>query len=450
MFHPSRREFLHSTGRLLAAGAAASFGPRPGLAQAAGLCDDYKALVCVFFFGGNDGTNLVAPVSAGQKYADYARIRGVLALPEGQLQQIRAKESSDVYGLHPRLADLRQLYEQGRMAVVCNVGTLVAPLTRAQYLQAAAVPSNLFSHSDQQSEWQNSTATAQTGTGWGGRMADLVTSCNARQSFPTVLSLSGNTIFGDGVKTRLGTLIPNSTMGLQGFGTLPNPRYTAFQQVMQFDGGNSLVRAANRIMASGSSDADAVNAALSAATRITTVFPNTSLAQQFRTAARLMEARTSLGVKRQVFFCSLGGFDTHQNEISAQDALMLQVGPALAALYKATAELGIADRVTTFTSSEFGRTVQPNGNSGADHGWGSHHFVIGDAVKGGNIYGQYPNLDLGGPDDANNRGVFVPTTAVDQYNATLASWFGLAAEDLNAVFPNLKNFARPNLGFMTA
>jgi uncharacterized protein (DUF1501 family) len=448
----SRREFLNGAGRLLSGGAAAALVHRLGLVNAraqSANCDGYKALVCVFLFGGNDANNTVVPVRAAQNHADYARIRGVLALSETQLQQITARTGGAVYGLHPRLSDLRALYEQGRMAVVLNVGTLAAPLTRAQYQQSGAVvPANLFSHSDQQAEWQNSSATAQTATGWGGRVADRMASCNTSQSFPTVLSLSGNTIFGAGQQTRLGTLVPNSTVGLQGFGRIPNPRYTAFQQLLQFDDGVALVKAANTISASGLSDSEAVNAALAAKSKITTAFPNTSLAQQLKSVALLTEVRATLGVRRQVFFCSLGGFDTHQNEVSAHDTLMTQVGPALAAFYKATEELGIAGQVTTFTASEFSRTAQANGNSGADHGWGGHHLILGGAVKGGDVYGKYPTLDLNGPDDANNRGVYIPTIAVDQYNATLAAWFGVATADLNAVFPNLKNFSASNLGFM--
>jgi len=447
----TRREFLNGAARALAGGAAGGLLYRLGLVGAraqSAACGDYKALVCVFFFGGNDGNNTVIPVRAGQAYADYARIRGVLALPEAQLQQITTPSAGAVYGLHPRLADLRALYEQGRMAVLLNVGTLAAPLTRAQYLQSgAAVPTNLFSHSDQQAEWQTSSLTSQTATGWGGRVADRIAACNTSRSFPTVLSLSGNTVFGEGAQTRLGTLVPGSTAGLQGFGQIPNPRYTAFQQLLQFDNGMSLVKAANTIGASGLSDSDAVNAALSAKSKITTVFPNTSLGQQLRSVALLTEVRSTLGMSRQIFFCSLGGFDTHQNEVSVQDGLMAQVGPALAAFYRATEELGIADRITTFTASDFSRTNQPNGNSGADHGWGSHHFVIGGAVKGGDVYGRYPVLDLNGQDDANNRGVYIPTIAVDQYSATLASWFGLGAADLGAVFPNLKNFTTSDLGF---
>jgi uncharacterized protein (DUF1501 family) len=452
MTNESRRQFLSSAARLAAGGSALSLCRHLGLVDAlaqSSSCSGYKALVCIYFAGGNDGTNMVLPVSGTQSFAGYARIRGAVALAEAQVQQIQAAGGKSVYGLHPRLSGLRKLYETGKLAVLCNVGTLAAPITRAQYLQASvAVPSNLFSHSDQQAEWQTSTTTSQTATGWGGRLADRMAACGGTGTFPTVLSMAGNAIFGNGQRTRIGTIVPGTTTGLQGFGTPPNPRYTAFQQLLQVDNGLNLVQAANNIAASGVSDSETVNAALAATSKLTTAFPTTTLGAQLRTVARLIEQRQLLGVQRQIFFCSLGGFDTHQNELTAQDALMLQVGPALAALYTATEELGIASEVTSFTASEFGRTVQPNGNSGADHGWGSHHFVLGGAVRGGDVYGQYPSLELGGADDANTRGVFIPTTATDQYHATLAAWFGVATADLPQLFPNLGNFSTPVLQFL--
>jgi uncharacterized protein (DUF1501 family) len=344
---------------------------------------------------------------------------------------------------------LRQLYETGKAAVVLNVGTLAAPMTKETYLRPGApVPSNLFSHSDQQAQWQSSTPSGLTPTGWAGRLADRIQSCNTATTFPPIVSLSGNNLFCEGTKTRPATLVPNAAMGLQGMGQLPNPRYTAFQQLLKFDNRMALVGAANQIAAAGVKDAELLNSALTGQTRITTTFPNTTLGQQLRTVARVIEARSAIALRRQVFFCSLGGFDTHQNQIAAQDSLMNQLNAALSAFYQATVELEAADSVTAFTSSEFGRTAQPNTNNGSDHGWGGHHFVIGGSVKGGEIYGRYPNLALGGPDDANVRGVFVPTTALDQYNATLAAWFGVSGADMEAVIPNLAKFNPANLGFM--
>lgn len=446
----TRRQIL-SLG-LRSAGAGAFFhrlGLVSALAQSPASCGDYKALVCVFLFGGNDSTNTVVPIQASQSYADYARIRGVLALPEAQLQPIQSKDGATVCGLHPRLTELRRLYESGNAAVILNVGTLAAPTTKQDYQRPGTpVPSNLFSHSDQQAQWQNSTPTALTPTGWAGRLADRIVGCNAPATFPPVVSVSGNNLFSEGAETRPATVTPNATIGLQGLGQLPNARYTAFQQLLKFDNGLELVRAANRVAAAGVADAELLNSALTSQTRIATPFPNTSLGQQLRTVARIIEARSSIGLRRQVFFCSLGGFDTHQNQLGTHDSLMNQLNAALAAFYSATVELGVASNVTTFTSSEFNRTAQPNTNNGSDHAWGGHHFVIGGSVNGGDIYGRYPNLTLGGPDDANVRGVYIPTIAVDQYNATLAAWFGVSGSDLEKILPNLGRFTSPNLGFM--
>lgn len=446
----SRRELLRVAGR--AAGAGLCFerlGRLSALAQSSTDCGDYKALVCVFLFGGNDSTNMVVPVQASQSYADYSRVRGPLALAQAQLQMIQAKSGGAAYGLHPRLGDLRAIFEQGKLAVVLNVGTLAGPLTKDEYSRpGAALPANLFSHSDQQSQWQTSTPSIMTPTGWAGRLADRTQRCNAPVTFPVTLSVTGNTVFGNGDQSRLATLTPNAAMGLQGFGTLPNARYTAYQRLLAFDNGVALVKSANQVAAAGLSDAELINQALANPTRMTTTFPNTTLAQQLRTVARIIEARAATGLRRQIFFCSLGGFDTHQNQIGTHDTLMSQLGAALAAFYQATLELGAADRVTTFTASEFNRTAQANSNNGSDHAWGGHHFVLGGAVKGGEVYGRYPDLTLGGPDDANVRGVYIPTASLDQYNATLAAWFGASSAELAQVFPNLSKFPAPGLGFM--
>jgi uncharacterized protein (DUF1501 family) len=453
MKNRSRRRFLSVAGKAFAAAGAGVLSERLGLvnalAQSSAGCEGYKALVCVFLFGGNDATNMVLPVEGAQAYADYSRVRGPLALPEVQVQRIQSKTGGAVYALHPRLADLRALYERNRLAVVLNVGTLVRPITKQEYLSPGApLPGNLFSHSDQQSQWQNSTPSIMTPTGWGGRLADRMQRCNTPATFPLVLSTAGNNLFGDGVETRMGTLTPNAAVGLQGFDGLPNPRHTAYTRLLELDNGVELVKHANRIAVAGINDAGEVNAALANPTRLTTVFPNTSLGQQLLTVARIIEAHDAFGLRRQVFFCSLGGFDTHQNQLGTHDALMTQLGAALAAFHEATAELGQTESVTTFTASEFGRTAQPNSNNGSDHGWGSHHLVMGGAVKGGETYGSYPDLALGGPQDANVRGVYIPTTGLDQYNATLATWFGLASSDMAAVFPNLSDFPSANLGFL--
>jgi uncharacterized protein (DUF1501 family) len=217
---------------------------------------------------------------------------------------------------------------------------------------------------------------------------------------------------------------------------------------MTFNSGLSLVQAANSQTTSAIQIDSVVNTALLGAPAITIPFPNTSLGQQLQQVAQLLSIRTQLGSRRQIFFCSLGGFDTHTGQIYNQQNALQPLSQAMLAFYTATQELGISSQVTTFTESEFGRTLQPSSGYGSDHGWGSHHMVMGDAVKGGDVYGAFPQLVLGGPNDANARGIWIPTTAVDQYGATLASWFGLPANKLNSVFPNLPNFATSNLGFV--
>ncbi|MFB3828920.1 MAG: DUF1501 domain-containing protein [Bryobacteraceae bacterium] len=443
MAFATRRTFLKGIGFGLFGG-----GVMDAVAQEA---NGYRALVCVFLFGGNDGNNTVAPVQTpAQSYSDYAKVRDTIALPLAQLQQIAAADGS-VYGLHPRLAPIAELYQRRQAAVIANVGVLVRPVSRDEYLRGAApVPSNLYSHSDQQMQWQTSVPTAFGTTGWGGRAADVMQPMNADAAFPPLVSVSGSSMFATGRQSAPAVIAPsaNAITALQGFGTGSAPRLTAFQQLLGFDNGLKLVQAANQITRSGVDEANLLNSALAGATPLQTAFPNTSIAQQLRQVARIIQVRDQLGAQRQVFFCSLGGFDTHNSQISQQDTLFTQLGQGLRAFYDATVELGVDRQVTTFTESEFGRTCQPSSGAGSDHAWGSHHLVIGGAVKGGNVYGRFPLLALGGPDDAGARGVWIPSASLDQYGATLASWFGLNADALHTVFPNLGNFDEPTLGFL--
>jgi len=452
MLIPSRRNFLRiscrSLGTLGAATLMSRFSQVNALAQDA--CPaDYKALVCIFLFGGNDGNNTVVPISTpgsnpANSYSSYAQVRGGLALPAANLNVI-GNSKGDQYGLHPSLKELATLYNNNRhVAVVVNVGTLVTPLTQAQYKsQQAAIPSNLFSHLDQQTEWQTSLAQGSGATGWGGRVADAVQDCNT-SNFPTIISVGGNNLFTTGAQTNPATVTAGQILGLQGFNSSAASvaRLSALQSLLTFDNGVSLVQASNSIASSGLNQAALLNQALAGAKALTTVFPNTSLGQQLSQVAKIINARGALGMRRQIFFAYLGGFDTHDLELNDQGTGLAQVSQAMKAFYDATAEMGTADQVVTFTESDFGRTLQPSGGStlGTDHAWGSHHFVMGGAVKGGDIYGTFPTLQLSGPDDANNRGVWIPTTSLDQYGASLATWFGVDPSKLGQVFPNLTNF----------
>jgi uncharacterized protein (DUF1501 family) len=429
----------------LAAGAAG----RLALSQAWAAAAEYRALVCVFLFGGNDSNNTVVPLTQGG-YSGYAAARGAsLSLAQNVLLPVTAK-SGGAYGLHPRLTDLQRLFNAGRAAIVANVGVLARPTTREEYRnRAVPLPTSLFSHSDQQTEWQNGIADVVSTTGWGGRAGDRLASNNTEPSL-TGVSLAGNTIFLAGEKFQASLVTTGAQAGLSGFGTGADSqaRLLAFEQLLGMTEGSLLGLASARITAEGMRISRLLSGVLGGASPFKTVFPATTLARQLEQVARLMRARDQFGVSRQVFFCSLGGFDTHVSQLATHDALLLQLGPALAALHDATEEMGIARQVVTFTESDFGRTLGPNANAGSDHGWGGHHFVVGGAVRGGDVYGQFPSVSLNGPDDATGRGVWVPTTSVDQYAATLASWLGVPEAELPGVLPNLAHFPVKNLGFV--
>ena len=457
-FISTRRKFL---GRSLAAIGAASIAGRlsqvNALAATAACPSDYKAMVCVFLFGGNDGNNTLVPVSISaatnpvNSYANYANIRAGLALPQASLNMINTAKG-DGYGLHPSLVELTSLYNSKKLAVVANVGNLVTPLLKTQYQQqSAAIPSNLFSHLDQQTEWQTAQAQGFATTGWGGRVADAMQGCNPT-GFPTIVSVGGNVLFATGNQTSPATVSAGQVLGLQGFAnnSASIARMTALQNLLGFDNGLTLVQASNAIGASGVSQAAALNKALTSATALTTVFPNTPLGMQMAQIAKIINVRGALGVNRQIFFAYLGGFDTHDRELLDQGSGLQQVSQALNAFYTSTQEMGVGNNVVAFTESDFGRTLQPSGGAtlGTDHAWGSHHFIMGDAVKGGDIYGTFPTQQLQGPDDANNRGVWIPTTSLDQYGATLANWFGVDPSQIGSVFPNLKNFPAPLPAFL--
>jgi uncharacterized protein (DUF1501 family) len=458
MLIPSRRKFLNiscrSLGTLGAASLMSRFSEVNALAQSS-CPTDYKALVCIFLFGGNDGNNTVVPISTpsnpANSYSNYAQVRGGLALPASSLNVI-GNSKGDQYGLHPSLTELASLYNSKTVAVMVNVGTLVTPLTQAQYKnQQAAIPSNLFSHLDQQTEWQTSLAQGSGATGWGGRVADAMQGCNT-SGFPTIVSVGGNNLFNTGAQTNPATVTAGQVLGLQGFSTSAanTARLSALQSLLTFDNGVSLVQASNGIASSGLNQATILSQALAGGKALTTVFPNTSLGSQLSQVAKIINVRGQLGMRRQIFFAYLGGFDTHDLELNDQGTGLAQVSQAMKAFYDATVEMGTADQVVTFTESDFGRTLQPSGGAtlGTDHAWGSHHFVMGGAVKGGDIYGTFPTLQLSGPDDANNRGVWIPTTSLDQYGGSLATWFGVDSSKLGSVFPNLANFKSPLPAFL--
>jgi len=454
----TRRDFLRDTVRsataLGALGTLSKFGLMNALA--APPATGYQALVCIFLSGGNDGHNTVIPIStAQQNYSLYAKGRQGLALAQGSLLPIA--NGNDVYGLHPSMTEMQGLYNTGALAVLANVGNLVQPINRDGYLtnNLAIVPSALFSHSDQSSQWQSAIPTGIGSTGWGGRMADLLQSQNAGAIFPPVINSADCGLFCNGQQTFPATVPPplQGLPGATGMATITgieNAPATAagMQQLLTFDNGLQLVQAANGIVTRGNNYANTLTGMLQKSS-LTTVFPaNNPLAAQLQTVANVMSVRSQLGLTRQIFFCDFGSFDTHGLQLETQQALLQQLSQAVLAFYQATQELGIAQSVTTFTASEFGRTLNPSGTDGSDHAWGNHHFIMGGGVQGGKFYGTFPSLVLGSENDANSRGTLIPTTALAQYGATLAQWFGVSAANLPSVFPNIASFGSSNLGFL--
>ncbi|MBL9199677.1 MAG: DUF1501 domain-containing protein [Opitutaceae bacterium] len=446
----TRRAFLRHSTLVATAGATGLARLSQVNAHAQAAATDYKALVCVFLLGGNDGHNLIVPLN-GAENAAFRAARGSLALPDqtAQLLEISARNGTP-YGLNSGLAALHPLWAQGRLAAIANVGLLVRPTTRAQYLAASVgLPSNLFSHSDQTISMQAGDPFGSGGTGWAGRIADATRGLNAASTFPPAISVAGSALFCSGNIVQSTSLLPGNNLSADGFATWPATataaRKQALQEILTFNSGLAMVQAANDVRADGL-ELNGLLSGLSAAP-FATAFPGTSIGNQLKQVAQVIQLRGATGMKRQVFFCAIGGFDTHSAQSWAQWDLLRQISEGLAAFHHATIEMGVADQVTSFTASEFGRTLQPSG-SGSDHGWGNHQIMLGGAVRGGELYGTFPNLSLGGPDDTGSRGVLIPTTSLDQFGATMARWFGVDTASMPAVFPNLANFATADLGFM--
>jgi uncharacterized protein (DUF1501 family) len=450
----TRREFLRGAGALTAGGLARNLVPLAAAGwsaqSAAQAVSDYKALVCVFLFGGLDGNSVLIPNDAAG-YAQYAGIRPVssnLNIAQAELLPIQPS-GQPAFGLHPQLSEIHPLFAQKHLALVANVGTLNRPTDKASYRSNR--PDNLFSHSDQQGQLQSAVSSGPSATGWGGRIADQLVA--QAGSFPVATSIAGANLFISGATSSPLALPATGGLALQGYNgsAAANARLAALQAVLAADRDNAYVKAAGDISSRAIALSAVVNPILTATTStIAPLFAGqaSSIAQQLLQVAKLIEARAQTQARRQIFFVSLGGFDTHTNELATLDNLLGQLSPALRAFHDATVQLGVGEQVTTFTLSDFGRTFQPASGGGSDHAWGNHHLVMGGAVRGGEIYGRYPVLALGGPDDAESEGRWIPTTSVDQYGATLARWFGLADPALAQVFPNLALFPTSNLGFM--
>lgn len=457
----SRRAFLKRASMLSVAGVATPWAINlAALAEAsAATATDYKALVCVFLYGGNDFANTLVPYDA-TNYQNYYNLRPTLAYARTQLDATALHPTATPvdrngvphqYALAPELAPLLPLFDGGQLGVMLNVGTLVQPTTKTQYTNhSVALPPKLFSHNDQQSVWQSSSPEGAT-SGWGGRLGDLFESGNGNATF-TCVNVSGNAVYLSG---RTAVQYQISTNGSVPVNGLVKPLFgsstcSAALRTLITQPRTQLLEAEYNRVTSRSIDANGVlTAALAGAQPISTPFPTANaLADQLKMVARMISVASTLGTKRQVFFVALGGFDTHDGLLSIHPGLLTNVSTALSAFYNATVELGVADKVTAFTASDFGRTLSGN-NDGSDHGWGSMHFMLGGAVTGKRFYGTAPLVAVNSDDDV-GQGRLLPTTSVEQYAATLGTWMGVSDSDLLALLPNLGhwNASQRNLGFM--
>lgn len=464
----TRRDFLRTSacalGGMAMASSLNSFGIVHALTPQAAT--DYKALVCLFMNGGNDGNNMFVSLD---QYSAYAAARSAAGLAIAQASLLPVSPlSGGSYGFHPNMPEMQALFNSGKVAVLCNNGPLVEPITKTTYQNGTGKkPLQLFSHSDQVGLFQTAIANTVSQTGWAGRLADKTPGLNGGATFPNNVSIAGVNLFLTGVDTRqlavadANTTLANVLVLNDGPGASASDitsRKASFNELRTLDNNFKLVKAASDTRSSSIQ----TDIALSAVNPVlTTLFPNpsTSISRQLLQVARLIKASTDptagINMKRQIFFVQIGGFDTHSSQIGGQTTLLAQVSQAIDAFYRATVELNLQDKVTLFTMSDFGRTFQPAGSGGqvgSDHAWGNHQLIVGGAVQGRTLYGNYPTLALGGPNDtdsgSNPRGRWIPTTSVEQYAATLATWYGLSSVDLPAVFPLIGRFASPNLGFL--
>ena len=453
--HTSRRAFLQRASALSIAGSAAPWAVSLAAMgeAAAATATDYKALVCVFLYGGNDYGNTLIPYD-NARYTAYQSMRPTLAYAQSALAPTllvpRVALSGGIqYAIAPELSPLLPIFNAGRMGVLLNVGTLVQPTTKAQYLaNSVPLPPKLFSHNDQQSVWQSSSPEGAT-SGWGGRMGDLFEASNGNATF-TCMNVSSNAVFLSGKQAVQYQISSSGPVALTAAKSLFGSTTCAaeLQRLITAQSSNLFANEYTKVMARSLGAGGQLTTALAGSKALTTVFPTgNSLADQLKLVARLISTSNEVGAKRQVFFVSLGGFDNHDGLATIHPGLLTTVADALSAFYAATVELGVSNQVTSFTASDFGRTL--TANDGSDHGWGSMHFMLGGAVNGGRYFGSAPVVANNGADDV-GQGRLLPTTSVDQYAATLGKWFGISDTDLLTVLPNLVNWnaSQRNLGFV--
>jgi uncharacterized protein (DUF1501 family) len=447
----SRRNFIKSLGKG-ALGGVLGGSLLPLFANAQNNTD-YKALVCIYLQGGNDAFNCVVPMGASA-YKSYQNIRQELAVPREQLLTLNT-QNQNAYGFHPLLKKTQSLFNQGKLAVVSNIGNMLEPIDKQSYLdKTASPPAHLFSHHDQ-TLYADTLNNGELSTGWAGRIAEVMAGLNINQQLAMNISISGDNYWQRG-NIQLPYTVKNSGVSIINQLSEEDPtafsasRAKLYRHFLNAERNHLLQRYYSNMQMDAWGTAQYVADILaSQPKRDLPIYSATStdgFVESLAMIARLIAAQDAFQVKRQIFYVTLGGFDTHRDQLKQHPTLLFQLDEGMALFYQALEALGMENQVTTFTTSEFGRTLARNGD-GTDHGWGSHHWVMGGAVKGQTLYGQLPALEINSDDDL-GRGRIIPQLSFDQYAATLGKWFGLPAEDLSSIFPNLKNFAMRDLGFM--
>ncbi len=420
------------------------FGRMAAYAQS--TSSDYRALVCVYLAGGNDANNMIVPADAAG-YAAYAGARKGLALAPSGLTGLAGVP----FAMHASMPGLATLFARRQTAVLANVGTLVQPITAAQYRAGTAnTPECLFSHADQAAIWENGFSSSAMTSGWGGRIADLLGPQGTGGDLPMVLSMAGLSIFASGQTSAPAVMNPYESPlpSCTDSAALCAARSSATQQMLQLKSGLVIVQADRTIESNALQYAATLATALKDAPAVPDTLKADPFSRQLGQVAQLIALRGSFAARRQIFFVTLGGFDTHSNQLPVQAAQLTSLSGGLSAFHAYLDQLGMGSNVTSFTVSEFSRTFQPTGTGGTDHAWGGHQLITGGAVAGGRIYGQFPAPELNGPDDADGAGRWVPTTGAAQYAATLATWFGVPTTALPAILPVLTNFQTTDLGFL--